>query len=243
MAGLLVPQMEFTQYTNPTPAPSIPTVETIRAKSEHATPEDAESALLSRYTFQQSNSPYASNDSQTAIANEDGSLVLVKRISKANQTHAQAVRKEIDLLWEIPHPVILTIYEWLETPETLYFIQDHKPRRSLRQLVEVSGPVPPDGLKDVMTQLFSGIAHLFLHHIAPMRITPENLLFDGASNLVIGDFGQAVKYSEEKVIGQAYALISGRFGEDIYTAPEMFEEIVYNARKAVVWSCGVVLVS
>ena len=220
----------------------MPVTGTVQVRSEHATPEDAENALLERYIIQQNKSPYSSNEEQVATAKEDGSVVMIKCISKNSTSRVQAVRKEIDLLWDIPHPIIPNIYEWLETPQTLYFIQENKPRRSLRQLVETSGPVPQDGAKDVMTQLFSGIAHLFLHHVAPMRITPDALMFDASSSLVIGNLDQAVKYSEEKVQGEPYALISGRFGDDIYTAPECFDQITYNARKAVVWSCGVVLV-
>ena len=70
------------------------------------------------------------------------------------------------------------------------------------------------------------------------------MLFDAQSGLVLAGFeDHAVRYNEEKVPGKPYALVSGRFGEDIYTAPEVWEEEMYNARKAVVWSCGVVLVS
>lgn len=243
MAGLVLPQTDFSQYENLRRGPSAPVVEIVHTKSEHDTAEAAEEALLERYTFQLSNFQGSSNEEQAATAKEDGSPVIVKRISKAHTTRAQAVRKEIDLLWDIPHPIITNVYEWLETPDLLYLVQDHTPRRSLRELVEMSGPVPRDGAKDVMTKLFSGIAHLFLHHIAPMRITPENMMFDGRSNLVIGNFDQAVKYGEEKVMGQPYALISEKFGDDIYTAPEVFDEHTYNARKAVIWSCGVVLVS
>ena len=242
MAGLVLPQIEYSRDVNHQRAPSAPVIETVHAWSEHDTPDGAEKALLERYIFQQNNSSYRSNEEQVATTKENGSIVIVKRIPKAFANQARAVRKEIDLLWNIPHPIIRNMNEWLETPDMLYLVQENKPRRSLRQLVETSGPVPHDGAKDVMTQLYSGIAHLFLHHIAPMRIMPDNLLFDTSSNLVIGNFDQAVKYSEEKVHGEPYALITGKFGDDIFTAPEMFDEITYNARKAVVWNCGVVLV-
>jgi serine/threonine protein kinase len=242
MAGLILAQTSFTEYDSPRNAPLAPVVETILVKSEHDTAEGAENALLQRYILQPSNSPYSTNEEQAATAKEDGAIVVVKRLSKQNANRTQAVRREIDLLWDLPHPIIPNIYEWLETPDTLYLIQDNRPRRSLKQLVEMSGPVPQDGAKDVMTQLFSGIAHLFLHHIAPMRITPLEMLFDSSSNLVLGNFENAVKYSEQKEVGMPYALVTGQFGDDIYTAPEVFNEYAYNARKAVVWSCGVVLV-
>jgi serine/threonine protein kinase len=242
MAGLILPQTRFTEYNSSRNAPSAPVVETIHVKSEHDTAEGAENALLQRYILQPNNSPYSTNEEQAATAKEDGAIVVVKRISKQNANRTQAVRREIDLLWDLPHPIIPDIYEWLETPENLYLIQDNRPRRSLKQLVEMSGPVPQDGAKDVMTQLFSGIAHLFLHHIAPMRITPSEMLFDSSSNLVISNFEHAVKYSEQKEVGMPYALVTGKFGDDIYTAPEVFDEYTYNARKAVVWNCGIVLV-
>lgn len=242
MAGFILPQTDFAQYENPSGAPSAPVIETIHVKSEHDTAEGAEKALLERYIFRPDNSPYRTDEEQSATAKESNSLVTVRRISKQNIARSAAIRQEIDLLWSIPHPIIPDIYEWLETPESLYFIQDNRPRRSLRQLIEMSGPVPEDGAKDVMTQLFTGIAHLFLHHVAPMRITPDILLFDSNSSLVLGNFESAVRYSEVKEVGKPYALVTSRCGDDIYTAPEEFEDFAYNARKAVVWSCGVVLV-
>ena len=246
MAGLILPQRELlSQYETTHQTPRHPIIETISTKAEHSTAADAEAALLQRYAISSHNSP--TPYSQPATFNETASPVLIRRIPKTQTSLATSIRNSITLLWPTPHPIIPLIHEWLDTPSHIYVITAHPPRRSLRQLItsdQAGKPVPPDGLKDVMTQLFSGIAHLFLHHIAPMRVTADNMLFDGQSGLVLAGFeDHAVRYSEEKVPGKPYALVSGRFGEDIYTAPEVWEEEMYNARKAVVWSCGVVLVS
>jgi hypothetical protein len=252
MAGLILPQRELlSQYETNHQSHPTPIVETINTKTEHSNATDAEAALLKRYTIPPNTNTSSHNSptpySQPATSKETASPVLIRRVPKTQTPLATSVRNSISLLWPIPHPIIPLIHEWLDTPTHLYLVTAHPPRRSLRQLIssdQAGKPVPTDGTKDVMTQLFSGIAHLFLHHIAPMRVTADNMLFDAQSRLVLSGFeDHAVKYSEEKVPGKPYALVRGRFGEDIYTAPEVWEEEMYNARKAVVWSCGVVLVS
>jgi hypothetical protein len=247
MAGLILPQIEtFSQYASLPRRPPSPVIETISTKSEHSSAADAEAALLSRYTFTSDTFPSAS---QPATCKENSSPVIITRI-RTTDPLATTTRRSISLTWPIPHPIIPLIYEWLSTPSTLYVITSDIPRRTLTQLVEAGGPVPPNGLKDVTTQLFAGLAHLFLHHIAPLRVTAENMLFDANSKLVLKGWEDAVEYAhsdgEERLPGQMYAAVRGRAGSerDIYTAPEAWEgDGEYNARKAVVWSCGVVLVS
>jgi hypothetical protein len=250
MAGLILfpPSETFPYYNNPTHQTPTLVIETISTKSEHSSPASAEAALLARYQIL---SPNSTPDTPLPATTRDtGSRVLILRLPSTSPL-LSPTRHAISLLFPHPHPIISPIHEWLSTPSLLYIITSDVPRRSLSSLIFESGPIPEDGLKDVATQLFDGLAHLFLHHIAPLRVTPGNMWFDRESGLVLSGWEDVVEVpwrgeGEQRVPGEPYAMVEGREdGErDIYTAPEAcVEGEVFNARKAVVWSCGVVLVS
>lgn len=79
----------------------------------------------------------------------------------------------------------------------------------------------------------SGFAHLW--------ICDETILISTHGTLAITSFEYAYPYGNEKIDG-LYAAVEAKCGDDIFVAPEVFADIKYNARKAVIWSCGVILV-
>ena len=134
------------------------------------------------------------------------------------------------------------LYEFLESNAAIWAVIEYADGRTLRQYVEASGPQYPDMIKAFTTQLFSGIASLFMSGFAHLRICDETILISPHGTLAITSFEYAHAYGSEKVDG-VYAAVKDKYGADIYVAPEVFADIKYNARKAVMWSCGVVLVS
>lgn len=82
-------------------------------------------------------------------------------------------------------------------------------------------------------QLVAGIAHCHSNGIAHCDIKPENLLLDHAFTLKLADFGSAVS-----TLTMKYPAGDGTAG---YTAPEIKSMTGYDAAKADVWSCGIVL--
>ena len=59
---------------------------------------------------------------------------------------------------------------------------------------------------------------------------------------MISDFEHAHEYGHERTDDGLYAAVSDKYGDDIFVAPEVFASVKYNARKAALWSCGVLVV-
>jgi serine/threonine protein kinase len=154
---------------------------------------------------------------------------------------ADNLRHEISILSEVSNPGIARMHEWLESDLAIWLVIDHVPGGTLRQHVASHGSLSGYRTKTLLTQLLSGIAYLFLNRIAPLRICDETLRLDANSDLIISDLSCAFEYCKENEV-HIDALITGRYGSDIYVAPEAYGSNPYNARKAVMWSCGVVLV-
>jgi Protein kinase domain len=119
---------------------------------------------------------------------------------------------------------------------------DFTPGHTLRQYISTYGPQDAPIIKALVTQLFSGIASIFTAGFAHLRICDETILVNHYGQLIIDNFQYAYPYGSEK-IDNLYAAIEDKCGDDIYVAPEIFANIKYNARKAVIWSCGVLVAS
>ena len=133
------------------------------------------------------------------------------------------------------------MHESLESDVATWAILDYAPGLTLRESIKASGPQSPDQIKAFITQLFSGIASIFMSGFAHLRICDETLLISDRGQLIISSFKYAYPYGKEKV-DDLYAAVEDKCGDDIYVAPEVFANIKYNSRKAVIWSCGVALV-
>lgn len=130
----------------------------------------------------------------------------------------------------------------LESDAATWAVIEYAYGRTLREYIGVAGPQDPDTIKAFTTQLFSGIASIFTSGFAHLRISDETVLISPQRQLIITSFEYAYPYGKEKV-DRLYAAVEDKCGDDIYVAPEVFADIKYNARKAAIWSCGVVLVS
>jgi serine/threonine protein kinase len=145
-------------------------------------------------------------------------------------------------LTAISDPCVPALIEDLETTSVLVYVVESRTGMSLKMGVEAHGSLPDDAVKAIVTQLFSAVAAIFMAGYAHLRICSETIFIDNEGRLTINDFRYAYEYSKEKS-DDLYAAVSDKCGEDIYVAPEVYKSIKYNARKAVIWSCGVVVVS
>ncbi|KAI8052513.1 kinase-like domain-containing protein [Syncephalis plumigaleata] len=93
----------------------------------------------------------------------------------------------------------------------------------------------------ILYQTLRGIAYMHAKGVAHRDIKPENILFDNEDRVKIADFGSAEVFKQcwEKQI----SLTRGQAGSRPYMAPETFNDQWHDARKADIWSCGIVYVT
>lgn len=134
------------------------------------------------------------------------------------------------------------LVDWLQLEHETWTVFEHRPCQSLTQIIESQGPFPESRTKTAFNQVLSGLVALFLAEFAHLRICSDTVYLDEHDQIVIKDFQFVGEYGKEK-IDDLYSPIEEKYGSDIYVAPEVFANRIYNARKAVMWSTGVLLVS
>lgn len=166
--------------------------------------------------------------------------VLVKRAAEADINRFESLRRELAALSGISDSRVPQLLESVELLSNIWVVSELKPGISLSQYIQGHDSQSVDQIKSLITQLFSGVAVIFNSGFAHLRICDETIFIDHTGQLTIRDFQHAYKYTPDNIDG-VHACVDVKIGKDIYTAPEVFSSIRYNARKAVMWSCGVVV--
>ncbi|KAK5051863.1 hypothetical protein LTR84_002666 [Exophiala bonariae] len=201
----------------------------------------AEDALLLRYGLDKSClPPQLESAGHLGISALNGGKVLVKRAARSDIGPSEALMREIAVLSAVSDRHVPDLVESTELLGYIWTVTECKPGISLQHYMQAHQPLSGDQIKSLITQLFSGVAVIFNSGFAHLRIFDETVFVDDAGELTIRDFQHAYKYTMEAV-DDINASADAKIGDDIFTAPEVFSNVRYNARKAVMWSCGVIV--
>ena len=111
---------------------------------------------------------------------ETGTIVALKRIRLDNEDEGvpcTAIR-EISLLKELRHPNIVRLYDVLHTEKKLTLIFEYLDSDLKKFIDSQHGEVDSALVKQLMYQLFRGIAYCHLHRILHRDLKPQNLLIN-----------------------------------------------------------------
>jgi serine/threonine protein kinase len=148
--------------------------------------------------------------------------------------------REARSLAQLSHPNVVTVYDFKLAGNFPYFMMEFVDGRTLRQLLNESGPLIPSHAGELFLQLCDGLQHAHDRGVIHRDIKPENVLVDKKGLVKITDFGLA------KLNGGADASsewqtqdgqIVGTLG---YMAPERFENQAVD-HQADIYSAGVLL--
>ncbi|XP_075216090.1 testis-specific serine/threonine-protein kinase 1-like [Lycorma delicatula] len=145
--------------------------------------------------------------------------------------------REIEVICRIKNPYLISTYCVLQRKSRYYIFMRYCEGGDLLDYI-YSKDISESRAKLWMNQL--GIALLYLHrmNIAHRDIKCENILITNNLNVKLADFG----FARFVVDNGGNFLMSRTFcGSLPYTAPEILEGHAYDARKADMWSLGVVL--
>lgn len=169
--------------------------------------------------------------------------VLIKKYSKRDSNEITKAQLEIAALLACKEDAIPPLLDYFDPSETIWVVMEERDDVPLKRYIEGYGTLSEEMIKSAVTQLFSGLAAMFMAGFAHLRICDETLYMNAEGQLTIKDFFYAHKYGAQK-LEDLYATTDVRYGRDIYAAPEVLSTVGnYNARKAVLWSCGVAIVS
>ena len=168
-------------------------------------------------------------------------IVAMKIIKKHENMNNLLIKNEIDILKQLSHPNIVRIYEFYETENNFYLIDEYCACGELYNYINKS-TLNEQQLSIIFYQVFSGLCYLHENHILHRDMKPENILISKKEKdlltdeeyfwIQIIDFGTAKIFetnkSENSIVGSAY-----------YIAPEVLNKF-YN-EKCDIWSVGVIL--
>lgn len=142
--------------------------------------------------------------------------------------------REIHILKTLRHPVVVQLYEIIESEKELFMIMEYARGGELFDHIVSHKRVREKEAARFLQQILSGVEYLHKLKICHRDLKPENLLMDDYNNIKIVDFGLSNTYSQGETLKTAC-------GSPCYAAPEMVAGKRYDGLPADIWSCGVIL--
>jgi len=154
--------------------------------------------------------------------------------TKLDEKALRLLSQEIASMEKIVHPVIVRIFEVLETLTRVYIVCEYATSGELFQKIIRDGKFSESTAKMYYSQILSGVQHLHENNIIHRDIKAENVFLSG-NHCKIGDFGFSIIVSERDQHLNTFC------GSPPYAAPELFKADYYVGRYVDIWALGILL--
>lgn len=142
--------------------------------------------------------------------------------------------REIRLLQQLHHPRIVQLYDLLQDDDNYYLFMEYCPNGDLLSHIVSQKQLSEREARRIFKQILDAVQFIHFMNIGHRDIKPENILMDSEGNAKLSDFGLS------KYVGES-GMTSTSCGSPCYASPEVLSNKQYNAKKADMWSCGVLL--
>ncbi len=154
-----------------------------------------------------------------------GNLWAVKEV---NNQHANQIDllAEPNILKNLSHIGIIRIIDIFHEDDNLYIVEDYVEGMTLKEYVDLNGPMSSELVEDISLQLCSILdyLHSFNPPIVYRDLKPSNIMVKPFNKVVLIDFGTARTYKENQ---EGDTMILGSMG---YIAPEQLVNAQSNAQ-------------
>jgi tRNA A-37 threonylcarbamoyl transferase component Bud32 len=157
---------------------------------------------------------------------------------------AERFKREVEIVRRVAHPHVLAIHDIVESDGQLFLVMDYHPGGDLADRLARRGPLPPDELRVLASQLCGALGAAHRAGVVHRDVKPSNVLCGPGPTLEGGgapldvrlcDFGLA-RASELSGLTTANAVL----GTPEYMAPEVITDGHADPRSDI-YSLGVVL--
>lgn len=150
-----------------------------------------------------------------------GKLVAIKELApQYSKDIALRLRfkNEAALMANLNHPNLVTLHDYMETPQGVYLIMEYVEGITLEHYIRnVTGIIPEDKAVAIFKQILEGVGYAHSRGIVHRDLKPANIMLTGEGNVKILDFGIAKNlYASERAFTQAGLKI----GTIYYMSPE-----------------------
>lgn len=164
--------------------------------------------------------------------NEQVAIKIISREDVAQKNTLIYLDNELRLCTRLKHPNIIKVYEIIYEKAEIMIVMEYVKKGDLQSMLENMDYISLHDQISIGMQILSALSYLHNRGIAHRDIKPENILIDENNTVKIVDFGMARENSSS----------SRTFcGTPAYLAPEVINSNTYDARKADIWSFGIVM--
>lgn len=164
-------------------------------------------------------------------------IKLIKR-SVIDQDSVKEIKlyREINALKQLSHPNIIKLEEVLQNSKCIGMVMEYASGGEFYKYIQKNKRLKECTARNLFAQLISGVNYMHCRGLVHRDLKLENLLLDEHENLIITDFGFVNQFASNDEIMKTSC------GSPCYAAPEIvMSSKPYEARKADIWSCGVIL--
>ncbi|CCF55808.1 hypothetical protein KAFR_0A03730 [Kazachstania africana CBS 2517] len=146
------------------------------------------------------------------------------------------IYREINALKHLTHPNIVRLEEVLQNSKYIGIVLEYASGGEFYKYIQKKRRLKEPIACKLFAQLVSGVYYMHSKGLVHRDLKLENLLLDKNENLIITDFGFVNEFLQNN------ELMKTSCGSPCYAAPELVvTSNPYKARKADVWSCGIIL--
>lgn len=176
-----------------------------------------------------------SKNSEAESKNVAIKLIRRDTIPKNSEKEVKIYR-EINALKHLSHPNIVTLEEVLQNSKYIGIVLQYASGGEFYKYIQKKRRLKEPAACKIFAQLTSGVHYMHYKGLAHRDLKLENLLLDEHENLIITDFGFVNEFTPND------GKMKTSCGSPCYAAPELVVTTKpYEARKADIWSCGVIL--
>jgi serine/threonine protein kinase len=145
----------------------------------------------------------------------------------------QNMLREINIYMQVSHPHICPLMRLSVSEPLLFFFLQFSSHGTLHQYLNNHDDLEESEVRRLFAQLYSAIRHIhYFHFIVHCDLKPDNILIDGANNVLVTDFGLSNTFYDN--------VLKSHTGTTGYMAPEIVAGKDFG-EECDVWSLGVCL--
>lgn len=145
-------------------------------------------------------------------------------------------RREAEVLKRIDHPGVVKVYAAGETEGRPYIAMELLSGRTLREELDLGGPLPMDQVERIVVQICQALHAAHRHGVVHRDIKPDNvMLLGGRDQIKLTDFGVAKSLEDSTLTATGSTL-----GTPAYMSPEQVQGRELDGRSDI-FSTGVIL--
>ncbi|KAF8110216.1 hypothetical protein N665_0086s0054 [Sinapis alba] len=167
---------------------------------------------------------------------EDVAIKVIDKEKILKSGLAGHIKREISILRRVRHPYIVHLKEVMATKTKIYIVMEYVRGGDLLGKM-AKGRLRQGVARSYFQQLISSVSFCHSRGVYHRDLKLENLLLDDEGNLKVSDFGLSIVSEQLRQDGICQTFC----GTPAYLAPEVLTMKGYDAAKADLWSCGVIL--